>query len=195
MTKIFFSLLLVFYTFSIQEPSEWELKKDQDYVQVSVRNLDSDTKEFLGETIVNGHIDSIFSFIMDFDHANQWMYKIDSSKIISPLKKDKFYVYFTVNINWPLTDRDLVMEVSSENKNNIRMISLYSRPEFISKDENYIRIRKSQSVWTLEHIDNKRTKVSLQSHSDVAGIPNWITDLFITQTPFYSLKSLRKQFD
>ena len=132
---------------------------------------------------------------MDFDHANQWMYKIESSKIISPLKQDKFYVYFTVNINWPLTDRDLVMEVSSENKNNIRMISLYSRPEFISENENYIRIRESQSVWTLEYIDNNRTKVSLQSHSDIAGIPTWITDLFITQTPFYSLKSLRKKFD
>ena len=194
MTKIFFSSLLIFYTFWIQNPSEWELKKNQDHVQVSVRNLDNDTK-FLGKTFVNGHIDSIFSFIMDFDHANQWMYKIESSKIISPLKKDKFYVYFTVNINWPLTDRDLVMEVSSENKNNIRMISLYSRPEFISDNENYIRIRESQSVWTLEYIDNNRTKVSLQSHSDIAGIPTWVTDLFITQTPFYSLKSLRKKFD
>jgi len=195
MTKIFFSLLLVFYPFWIQNPSEWELKKDQDHVQVSVRNLDNDTKEFLGKTLVNGHIDSIFSFIMDFDHANQWMYKIESSKIISTLKQDKFYVYFTVNINWPLADRDLIMEVSSENKNNIRMISLYSRPEFISDNENYIRIRESQSVWTLEYIDNNRTKVSLQSHSDIAGIPNWITDLFITQTPFYSLKNLRKKFD
>ena len=195
MTKIFFSLLLVFYPFWIQNPSEWELKKDQDHVQVSVRNLDNDTKEFLGKTLVNGHIDSIFSFIMDFDHANQWMYKIESSTIISTLKQDKFYVYFTVNINWPLADRDLIMEVSSENKNNIRMISLYSRPEFISDNENYIRIRESQSVWTLEYIDNNRTKVSLQSHSDIAGIPNWITDLFITQTPFYSLKNLRKKFD
>ena len=195
MTKIFFSSLLVFYTFWTQNPSEWELKKDQDHVQVSVRNLDNDTKEFLGKTLVNGHIDSIFSFIMDFDHANQWMYKIESSTIISTLKQDKFYVYFTVNINWPLADRDLIMEVSSENKNNIRMISLYSRPEFISDNENYIRIRESQSVWTLEYIDNNRTKVSLQSHSDIAGIPNWITDLFITQTPFYSLKNLRKKFD
>ena len=132
---------------------------------------------------------------MDFDHAYQWMYKVKSSKRISPLNEKNFYVYFTVNINWPLTDRDLVMEVTKDIKEGIKIITLDSRPKFVPEDKDYVRIIDSKSIWTLEYVDKKRTKVFLQSHSDIQGIPSWITDLFITQTPFYGLKNLRKRFN
>ena len=195
MAKIFISLLLLSPILLMQNPSNWELKEDKDYIKVYVRDYDTGIKEFLGETVVDGHIDSVFSFIMNFDYAYQWMYKVESSKTISSKNKEKLHVYFTVDINWPLTDRDLIMEVTNETKNRKKIITLYSKPKFIPEKEDYVRIIDSKSVWTLENIDEKRTKVSLKSHSDIRGIPNWITDLFITKSPFYGLKNLRKEFD
>ena len=65
MAKIFISLLLVSPILLMQNPSNWELKEDKDYIKVYVRDYDTGIKEFLGETVVDGHIDSVFSFIMN----------------------------------------------------------------------------------------------------------------------------------
>tara|TARA_Y100000741_G_scaffold279189_1_gene218973 strand:- start:957 stop:1355 length:399 start_codon:yes stop_codon:yes gene_type:complete len=132
---------------------------------------------------------------MDFNKANQWMYKIKSSKIISPVNDKTFYVYFTIKMNWPLEDRDLIMEVSNIKEKKIIKIELQSQPNFIPNNDSYKRIINSNSIWTLEYLDKFKTKVSLQSNSDIQGIPVWITDLFITQSPLHAMKNLQKEFN
>ena len=46
----------------------------------------------------------------------------------------------------------------------------------------------------LKRIDKGRTKVSLQSYAVVEGIPTFIMDLFILDSPMYSMTQLRKKF-
>ena len=46
-----------------------------------------------------------------------------------------------------------------------------------------------------KYLDKFKTKVSLQSNSDIEGIPAWITDMFITQSPLYAMKNLQKEFN
>ena len=80
--NLIFSVVITLISFFYQNLSDWELKKNQDNVKVFTRSLNNGIKEFLGETILNTNMDSVFLFIMDFNKANQWMYKIKSSKII-----------------------------------------------------------------------------------------------------------------
>ena len=50
------------------------------------------------------------------------MYKLESSKILKKESENLFYVYFTVNMNWPLKKRDLVSNVTVKKaKNNIKL--------------------------------------------------------------------------
>ena len=93
------------------------------------------------------------------------------------------------------SDRDLIMEVSNIKEKKFIKIELESRPNFIPNNDRYKRIINSNSIWTLEYIDKFKTKVSLQSNSDIQGIPAWITDLFITQSPLYAMKNLQKEFN
>ena len=193
--NLIFSVLITLISFFYQNLNDWELKKNQDNVKVFTRSLDNGIKEFLGETILNSTMDSVFSFIMDFNKANQWMYKIKSSKIITPVNEKTFYVYFTIKMNWPLEDRDLIMEVSNIKEKKIIKIELQSQPNFIPINDKYKRIINSSSIWTLEYLDKFKTKVSLQSSSDIEGIPSWITDMFITQSPLHAMKNLQKEFN
>ena len=98
-------------------------------------------------------------------------------------------------MNWPLEDRDLIMEVSNIKEKKIIKIELQSQPNFIPINDKYKRIINSSSIWTLEYLDKFKTKVSLQSNSDIEGIPAWITDMFITQSPLYAMKNLQKEFN
>jgi len=193
--NLIFSVSIFLILSIYQNTTNWELKKNQDNIKIYTRNLNTGIKEFLGETIVNDNIDNVFSFIMDFNKANKWMYKINSSKIISPINEKKIYVYFTIKINWPFQDRDLIMEVSNTKEEKLIKIKLKSQSNFIPLNDKYTRIINSNSTWTLEYLDKLKTKISLQSDSDIRGIPSWITDLFITQSPLYAMKNLQKEFN
>ena len=64
----------------------------------------------------------------------------------------------------------------------------------IEKDDNYIRIVDTRSVWNLSKITSDKTKVTLQSYAVIDGLPSFITDLFILESPMYSMTNLREKF-
>ena len=171
----------------------WELKKDKDSIKVYIRNIDESTKEYRAETIIRSDIDNIFNTITDFDNSYKWMYKLNSSEILK--KTDTLmYVYFVVDISWPLKNRDLVSDaVIKRDIDNIK-IEMNSTPNYIPLNNKLVRINKSRSIWNLEKIDNFSTKVTLQSYAVVDGIPIFIMDLFILDSPMYSMKRLREKF-
>ena len=173
--------------------NEWDLRKNQDSIKVYIRNIDNNTKEYLAETIINSEIEKIYNTIIDFDNSYKWMYKLNSSKILE--KTDTLmYVYFVVDMNWPLKNRDLVSDAVITKKNDEIIIEMNSYPDWIPSNEKLIRIKESRSIWNLKRIDKGRTKVSLQSYAVVEGIPTFIMDLFILDSPMYSMTQLRKKF-
>ena len=191
LTTLFFTIAYINLFPSSNE--SWELKKDQDSIKVYIRNVDDNTKEYLAETIINSDIDKIFKTITDFDNSYRWMYKLNSSKILE--KSDTLmYVYFVVDMNWPLKNRDLISDaVITQNENKIRIV-MNSYPDYMPEKEKLIRIKQSRSIWNLEKIDDEYTKVALQSYAIVEGIPTFIMDLFILDSPMYSMTQLRSKF-
>ena len=191
LTTLFFTIAYINLLPSSNQ--SWELKKDQDSIKVYIRNVDDNTKEYLAETIINSDIDKIFKTITDFDNSYRWMYKLNSSKILE--KSDTLmYVYFVVDMNWPLKNRDLISDaVITQNENKIRIV-MNSYPDYMPEKEKLIRIKQSRSIWNLEKIDDEYTKVALQSYAIVEGIPTFIMDLFILDSPMYSMTQLRNKF-
>ena len=191
LTTLFFTIAYFNLFPSINQ--SWELKKDQDSIKVYIRDVDDNTKEYLAETIINSDIDNIFKTITDFDNSYRWMYKLNSSKILE--KSDTLmYVYFVVDMNWPLKNRDLISDaVITQNENKIRIV-MNSYPDYMPEKEKLIRIKQSRSIWNLEKIDDEYTKVALQSYAIVEGIPTFIMDLFILDSPMYSMTQLRNKF-
>ena len=191
LTTLFFTIAYINLLPSSNE--SWELKKDQDSIKVYIRNVDDNTKEYLAETIINSDIDKIFKTITDFDNSYRWMYKLNSSKILE--KSDTLmYVYFVVDMNWPLKNRDLISDaVITQNENKIRIV-MNSYPDYMPEKEKLIRIKQSRSIWNLEKIDDEYTKVALQSYAIVEGIPTFIMDLFNLDSPMYSMTQLRNKF-
>ncbi len=171
----------------------WELKKDKDSIKVYIRNVNESTKEYRAETIIRSDIDKIFNIITDFDNSYKWMYKLNSSKILK--KTDSLmYVYFVVDMSWPLKNRDLVSDAVIKRDIDKIKIEMNSTPDYIPLNNKLVRINKSRSIWNLEKIDDFSTKVTLQSYAVVDGIPIFIMDLFILDSPMYSMTRLREKF-
>ena len=183
----------IYINFSNLDNDNWELKKDKDSIKVYIRNIDESTKEYRAETIINSDLDNIFNTITDFDNSYKWMYKLNSSEILK--KSDTLmYVYFVVDMNWPLKNRDLVSDALIKRDIDKIKIEMNSTPDYIPVNSKLVRINKSRSIWNLEKIDDFNTKVTLQSYAVVNGIPIFIMDLFILDSPMYSMTRLREKF-
>ena len=187
-------ILLISLSHSYFLSTEWELKRDKNNIKVYLREKNSLTQEYLAETIIESDLKSIYEIIIDYDTSHEWMYKLESSKIIKKETENLLYVYFTVNMNWPLKKRDLVSDVKITQGEDYIIIDLNSVPDYIEKDDNYIRIVDTRSVWNLSKITSDKTKVTLQSYAVIDGLPSFITDLFILESPMYSMTKLREKF-
>ena len=192
----FLILYLSFFSLDSHNSShiDWKLKKEENDIKVFIRKNEINNVEYLAETRINGNIDSILEIIMDYDNSHKWMYKLENSKILEKKYDSLFYVYFTMEMGWPLKKRDLVSDVKVEKNNDFILVSLTSSPKYIPLDNNYIRISDSKSVWKLSKVNDLETKVSLQSYAVIEGLPSFVVELFIVDGPIYSLTNLKNKF-
>ena len=194
MFKYFILLSIFLFSYQKKFPTDWVLKKDKNQIKVYLRTLDDNSQQYRAETIVESDINSVSSHILDFNNSFKWMYKLKSSKILSKKSDSLFYVYFTVKMNWPLKNRDLVSDVIISKTENKVVIELNSVPGHMEINPNFERIKDTKSVWKLEYLTKNKTKVSLQSYAVIEGIPTFISDFFILESPLYSLNNLKDHF-
>ena len=194
MFKYFILFSIFLFSYQKEFPTDWVLKKDKNQIKVYLRNLDYNSQQYRAETIVESDINSVSSYILDFNNSFKWMYKLKSSKILSKKSDSLFYVYFTVKMNWPLKNRDLVSDVIVSKTENKVIIELNSVPGYVEINPNFERIKDTKSVWKIEYLTKNKTKVSLQSYAVIEGIPTFISDFFILESPLYSLNNLKDHF-
>ena len=194
MFKYFILFSIFLFLYQKEFPTDWVLKKDKNQIKVYLRNLDYNSQQYRAETIVESDINSVSSYILDFNNSFKWMYKLKSSEILSKESDSLFYVYFTVKMNWPLKNRDLVSDVIVSKIENKVIIELNSVPGHMEINPNFERIKDTKSVWKLEYLTKNKTKVSLKSYAVIEGIPIFISDFFILESPLYSLNNLKDHF-
>ena len=194
MFKYFILFLIFLFSYQKEFPTDWVLKKNKNQIKVYLRNLDYNSQQYCAETIVEADINLVSSHILDFNNSFKWMYKLKSSKILSKESDSLFYVYFIVKMNWPLKNRDLVSDVIVSKTENKIIIELNSVPCYMEINPNFERIKDTKSVWKLEYLTQNKTKVSLQSYAVIEGIPTFISDFFILESPLYSLNNLKDNF-
>jgi len=194
MFKYFILFSIFLFSYQKEFPTDWVLKKDKNQIKVYLRNLDYNSQQYRAETIVEADINSVSSHILDFNNSFKWMYKLKSSKILSKKSDSLFYVYFTIKMNWPLKNRDLVSDVIVSKTENKVIIELNSVPGYMEINPNFERIKDTKSVWKIEYLTKNKTKVSLQSYAVIEGIPTFISDFFILESPLYSLNNLKDHF-
>ena len=194
MFKYFILFLIFLFSYQKEFPTDWVLKKNKNQIKVYLRNLDYNSQQYRAETIVEADINSVSSHILDFNNSFKWMYKLKSSEILSKESDSLFYVYFIVKMNWPLKNRDLVSDVIVSKTENEIIIELNSVPGHMEINPNFERIKDTKSVWKLEYLTKNKTKVSLQSYAVIEGIPTFISDFFILESPLYSLHNLKDNF-
>jgi hypothetical protein len=176
-------------------PTEWKLEKTGNDIKVYTRQSEgSSIKEFKAVTTVTANMKSLESLIENVSDYPNWQTNIATAKILKQVNKTEQYIYYTTDLPWPMTDRDVVIfsEKTVEVDGTVRY-NILSKPDYITGTDDFLRIKNAKGIWQLTPQGNK-IEIIYQFYGDPAGsIPSSIINMFIVDGPYSTLLNMKKK--
>lgn len=176
-------------------PENWVLVKDKNETLIYTRTpTDSQIKELKVVSILNCNVNKIESFIDNINYYPKWQANIATVKVLKAIDPNTQYIYFTTNVPWPISNRDIILfSKKSRTDNNAVIYKLSCVSNFIIENPNFIRVKKFRSLCKIEPMPNNRVTITFECFGDPEGyIPDNIINLFIVESPYSTFKNLKK---
>lgn len=193
--SFFGCLCMVVCSVSVMANTDWQLAKEEDGITVYTRDVDnSPVKQFRASTKISASLASVLAVMLDSEVCSEWMYRCQEAKVVKRNKFGDSYVYRTINLPWPVADRDIVMHkaVTQDPETKTVTIKNVSTPDFVPRTK-HVRIEVSESLYILEPGKDGTVELTWTQLSDPAGaLPKTLVNSMIVTSPLSTLKNLRK---
>lgn len=173
----------------------WKQEYDKEGIKVYTRQApDYPVKEFMGVTVVEATPAVVNRVLEDAANFKNWMFECPDAALLEQKGPNDSIMWIVTSAPWPVSSRDLVMEtnvVAGKDK-IVRSFHAATHP---SKPvtKKYVRMPRLQGSWTLTAVPGG-TEARYQLKSDPGGsLPAWLADMKVKDTPFGTLKGLKKQ--
>ena len=192
------NLLFLFCAFNLpsSSPSEWQLAKDKNNIQVFTRSSpSSNLKDSKVVSVAQGTPEMVLQTLLDFDTYDGWIPKCKESRLLKKVSETEFYYYARYAAPWPIADRDVIIhfEVFKETSGKI-VCELNGVADYLEEVNGVIRVPYSKGKWFLTPQKNGNVEIINQYASSPGGsIPIWLANTAAVSTPFDTMKSLLLQ--
>ena len=172
---------------------KWELRKNEDGIEVYTRTA---AKGNIKELRVICELDAtkaqLISMLQDINGYNSWVYSNKKSTVLKTINPQTIIYYTQSHLPWPIKDRDLVVELNIMPSSEVLNIQAKSIPDYLPKENNYIRVPFSLAQWKVTQAPNHKLKVDNTFSLDPGGsLPAWIVNATLTIGPYNSFVKLR----
>lgn len=182
---------------SVHADEDWKPAQDKEGIAVWTRAAPGfPVHEFKAVTIVKSTLQGLVCLIMDTDHAPDWVFRTNRIELLSrDDNSGEFLVRVMTNFPWPLRDRDVVVQGNVRQRpDGVVTVTSRSAPATLqSRDPGYVHMPYFSGLWIFRPLGNGRIEVTLQGLADPGGIiPSGIVNLIIHETPYQTLRGLRR---
>lgn len=186
-------LLLCLVTTLNSTAQQWELKKDEDGVTVSVRDVaGSKIKEFKAEMVVKTSVEQLLNRIKNVNDYLSWVSGCETTKIVETYDDNHFLYYLELGAPWPVSNRDVAIEGTVTHKDWGVLFSMQQSEGKVPEKDNVKRMPKFKGFWKLEQQGDGTVKVTHQVHAEPGGsIPAWLANAKVTDGPLETLRNLK----
>lgn len=192
---LFLGVILLPFFVSGQDEN-WHLRLNKDGILVYTARTDrSDLESFKGVTVIESSLSSLVALLADVNHYSGWMYKTADARILER-EGNGMYIYTVSEAPWPVKPRDNIhfSRLVQHPETREIMISIKAIPDYLPKNDHYVRIPDASGFWKLKPLGNGKVQVTYQMKTDSGGsIPAWLANLAVTQAPFQMLTNLRRE--
>jgi hypothetical protein len=199
-TKVFktaFILYLIFIPFFSQaqygpEEVEWDLLKNDHDIAIYKKKHSSGFNTIKIETELRATPKQINRFLLDIDHFPDWIFRCDSTKMISAGQNTHSYL-ITIQFPFPFLNRYAIIE--SNHQLNDHELVITSK-NLIPKEAlpKMVQIPFLSANWTAKTTSSGNVKIIYEMTSDPGGnIPAWLYNLFFVEAPFQTMLNLKQE--
>ncbi|MGA0285228.1 MAG: START domain-containing protein [Saprospiraceae bacterium] len=196
-------LLTVFLVLFVSgEPSterEWVLLKKHDDFTVYYRNMENSK---LQELKILAHTRSsmmeVLAALETVEKHKQWVYGTNESYILTKRNYHDFDYYVSIDMPFPIKDRDIVINYQRELGDGPHEVHTYSKAVSNVKDlrEGYVRIERFNSHYHILETEDGLTQIEYTVSADPGGIlPAWLVNLLKAHGPTRTINTLLNQLE
>ena len=175
---------------------KWQLIKDQDGIKVYTRKQDNEKfKEVRADFELKASEDQLISMLQNISHHKDWSYGTKRTYMVSKKSNDTLIYYSEVSLPWPLSNRDLVIELSfkKDTVNKTLRIQAISIPGILPVNQGLVRVPFSLALWNVNVLPNKLLKVQYIFRTDPGGaLPAWLVNFAASVGPYNSFHKLKE---
>jgi hypothetical protein len=189
---IFVLLLFTFYT--AQAQGKWELKKNENGIEVYTRKAATgNIKELRVLCELDATRAQLISTLQDIPKYSDWVYSNKKSVILKTDNPEKITYYTISHLPWPIKDRDLIVELNINQTPEVLNIIAKGLPDYLPKNEKFVRVPYSLAMWKVTQVTDNKLKVDYTFSVDPGGsIPAWLVNATLAIGPYNSFVKLRE---
>jgi hypothetical protein len=189
-------LVLVLCT-AANAQEKWTLKSDQDGIKIYTSPVtDSKLKAIRVECSFQATLTQMVATVLDLKIRPEWIYHTKSIRLVKQVSPSELFYYSEISLPWPAQNRDFIAHLVTTQDPETKIVTMDGpvAPGMVPVKEGVVRITKSTSKWLVIPINKNEVKVEYNIQVDPAGaIPAWLTNMFASEGPTQSFKSLKLQ--
>lgn len=190
-------LYIAFFCITISEnPVNWKLAKKETGIEIyTAESVESNFKMIRAMVELEASPAQVAAVILDVADYTSWGYQCIESRLLLKPRSNELVYYYISNAPWPVTNRDLVsqMKATKISEDEI-LIESHNISKIIPEKKQYVRVVQSNASWRIKKKSQTISTAEFQVKLNPGGsIPAWIVNLFLSEGPYQTLKSMRLQ--
>ena len=173
----------------------WKLVKNEEGIRVFSRSNEvMSFNEFRATMEVDATVHQFLSVLFDVEGLTSWAYNVTEARLLSR-ESENYQVYYAVaKAPWPYKNRDGVYSNKMHWDASLRTLTVDVElvETYLQPTSDYVRM-DGYGYWKFRELSNNKTEVIFQMQIDPGGsIKAWMANMFTTDSPYKTLKELRK---
>ncbi|KAL9648089.1 hypothetical protein ABK040_007456 [Willaertia magna] len=186
----------------------WAACIDKDRIKSFYKQKSNGIHELKLEGVIDAPIFQVLSIFYEIDLYKNWVATMENSTIIQTFEsKYKFISYFSFNLPWPLTNRNIfsyafALDRLTENKSvliivkgiNPNLDNKYAEVIKTYKNDSYVTVDCEYAGVLIKYVNENETFVQIIGSCDpkLSYVPNWFLNLVTTNFSSYCITKLRQ---
>jgi hypothetical protein len=177
----------------------WELVMDKNGIKAYSRKVEnSGIFEFRAVMVAEAPAEVVAEVLRDVPADTQWLPYCNEAVILEKKDDNNFTTYFSFDLPWPVTDRDLIMETTTAyDFDHARAVSNLYRAEAASRPpkDSHLRVPAMTGQFVFEFVTRQRTGIVHTYRIDLGGsIPEWMANYSSQYNIYNTFMNMKEMF-
>lgn len=172
--------------------TDWKLEKSIGLVKAYTANTGRPFKKIKVVSPINKAYSEVFKTYFEVSKQSTWMESILKSELLKKDDENSWYTRYEVKLPFPFKNRELVYKMTKTTLENEIQVNYVSVPNFIPKNEDFVRMTISEGYWKFTKTTATTSQVETGAYNETPGIPAWLVNLFIVDVPINSIVNFKK---